>query len=308
MPNVLAFIVTFMRDSALRRVLRSLAEQSLTARRLLVVDNAASKATEDVCSASELSPRLTYLAPPDNVGPAGGTTLAMEWALHNFGDADWLLRVDDDRPLPSSHFLQSHVERAEHLVAVDPKTGIVGTDGAIWDWERARLRPRAERQDLAAVHYVKTGSFPLYRLDMVREVGTFRTEFFFGMTEVDYGLRVQRAGWSQWAVGTEWMAARGVGRLQSAVDWRRYYSIRNTIIVLLEEGHKWAAWRMGVARAIGRPLVILPRSPSTAGRALRLGVRALWDARARRLGKLVDPLQWQSRFAPLTGDAEMPLT
>lgn len=303
--SVDAFVVTFRRNSGLQRVLDSLAEQTRRPARILVVDNDSANDTRVMCESHQLSASLTYLAPRENEGPAGGAVRAMDWALAG-ATASWLLRIDDDRPLPSRTFLESLCERADRLVAIDPRTGAVGLDGASWDWRWCRLRVRPDR-DPVAVDYLRTSHFPLYRLDMVREVGTFRADLFFGVTEVEYGLRIGRHGWTQWAVGQRPPAVQRGNRADRLTDWRRYYSIRNTVVVLEDYGRPVSAWRIGISRAVLRPLVELIRSPSSSFVGARLGLRALRDARARRMGQVIDPGTWNRDGAVGIG-AEMPPT
>ena len=301
MDHVAAFVVTFRRDRSLRTVLASLAEQTDTPVAVLVVDNGSSAHTAAVCDEFRDRLAIDYVA-SDNVGPAGGTALAMEELPRRHPEVSWLLRIDDDRPLPSPTFLAEHLRRAVDLVTTHPTTGIVGRDGAVWDWRRARLRPRPVDRDPAPVDYVRTGYFPLYRVAMVREVGTFRSDLFFGMTEVEYGLRVGQAGWLQWAVGRDPVHSRPRVELD---DWRRYYSIRNTTVLLKEQGRPAAAWRLGLARGIGRPLIGAMRSPRRALRGLRLGAMALRDARRGRMGLVVRPVPPRRGGAELH---EMPLS
>lgn len=300
---VAVFVITFKRDRMLGELLASLTHQTMTPTHIVVVDNARSATTKAVCGDCDLSHAIHYLAPEENVGPAGGSARAMRWVMDNAPETEWLLRLDDDRPLPNDTFLRDHAASGNSLVQIDPNTGAVGTDGAQWTARMVRLLPRTDGH-LVAVDYLRTGYFPMYRMDMVRDVGVFREELFFGMTEVEYGLRLIEKNWTQWAIGPRPSRTQSIA--QPLDDWRRYYSIRNGIIILEERSHRGVAWTVGVARALLRPLFHSFREPRTALGAAQLGLMALRDARNKSLGPRLDPVSWNARVG--RASAEMPAT
>jgi hypothetical protein len=71
--------------------------------------------------------------------------------------------------------------------------------------------------------------------------------------------------------------------------WRRFYTLRNTIYVLREHGHRAAALRVSLARGLGKPLANLVLNPRAAGRHLALNWRACRDDWSGRMGRVVEP-------------------
>ena len=169
------------------------------------------------------------------------------------------------------------------------------------DLARGRLQKWRNRRygfnpSVIPVDFVATGYGPLFRLDVVRELGNFRGELFIGMTEVEFGPRVRKAGYSLYAVRTlpdfsssrrDDEGPRGLGSV-----WRDYYSRRNFTVILREHGTPWQVARFAVLNGVVRPLAkgVLNRDPRVVER-VRLNVRGVVDGLRNRLGPVVAPEQ-----------------
>jgi GT2 family glycosyltransferase len=146
----------------------------------------------------------------------------------------------------------------------------------------------------ADVDYIGGGAVPVFRRAMLDEVGAYDPTFFFGFEELEFGLRVRAAGWRLHIVAggsgrhpTQWHAG---GRTALAEwNWRRYYSLRNLIVILLRQRHWLSVLRVALGRGIAKPLLWLPRKPSWAIRHLRYNTVAIYDALAGRMGRTVPP-------------------
>jgi hypothetical protein len=264
-----------------------------------VVDNGASAATHQaVEEARGEGLRITLLVPGENLGPAGGTSLAMREVLQSADDDAWITRLDDDLDALPPALLERLVETADDLRRTDPSIGAVGTAGARFDERRARLtRPHFSVAETAVdVDYVTTNFFPLFSVGAVRRVGEFDASLFYGLSEVEFGLRLRDAGYRV-IVSTALREMTGrIDRRQRptrltlrAPSWRQYYGLRNLIVLLRRRGHPWIACRVALVRGILKPILNLPLTPSIALATLRLNAHAISDGFRGRLGRRFGP-------------------
>ena len=281
---------TFRRDDALAKTLRRLGEQSRAPVQVLVIDNAARPDCRRLCEklAADLPFIVTYLATDENVGPAGATALGMRHLVPSMCADDWIGRCDDDSPeISSDHFgrLARFIETIPNLKTV----GAVGTHGACWDPRRATLSEKTSSwTGVSEVDYLATGWFPLYRVGAIQQVGVFRDDLFFGLTEPEYGLRLRRAGFAVLRLDTGPRPRPQVSRRANAPTWRQFYSNRNRIVLAREYGAPFAATRV-VAALVVKPLLNMPRQPSLALRSLAWNLRAVYAAMTGRMGRTVEP-------------------
>jgi glycosyltransferase involved in cell wall biosynthesis len=293
-------LVTHRRPHALRAALEALRRQSRRLDRLVVVDNAPALQTEGLVRHSDAASHLVYIASGENVGPAGGIARAMEMVLSDAGDGAWVAMFDDDDPPHSDDVLRCLIEFGIERLRRDPLTAGVGLAGARFDPTRGRiLRIRDdELEGPVVVHYIGGGQVPIYRVAVIREVGTFNEELFFGFEELDFGWRLVRAGYHLYVDGERWRHERerrgrvgvsGGPSLRLADEpWRRYYSIRNLIHVLRTDARNLAAARVAT-RATGKAVINLGLRPRTAAQHLPITMRACWDGWTARMGRRVEP-------------------
>ena len=293
-----AVLPTFRRDSGLRTSIESILAQSRSPDVLIVVDNGSSRRTAAVVRASSARAPfpIRYVDAGTNRGPAGAMRIAMEIAAADGGKEDWLLRMDDDRPLEPGNIVERLLDFALEVSEMDPMVGGVGLAGSRLDFRTGRLfkPPLVPGQRWAHVDYLATNYLPLFRLTGVHHVGPFREELFFGWTEIEYGLRLRRAGFNLYRydelVNARTPSSRTV-RIEAA-DWRRYYSIRNQVYVLRAFGHPWAGIWAGCLGGIVKPLLNMPMRPRLGMASLKLGTRGVLDGWHGRLGMRVDPDEW----------------
>jgi len=299
--SLLAIVVTYRRPEALRVMLDALAGQSLLPDRLLVVDNDPDRSAAPVVAAASITPE--YLPAGENLGPAGGIANGMTHLLSTARDDDWILLLDDDDPPYRDDLLERLFRTAIGASESRPDVAGVGAGGSLFDLRRARNRrlDDAEIEELTPVDVIAGNQFPLYRVAAIRRVGTFDPTLFFGFEELEFDLRLRQAGFELLADGALWLdkRARGGSRLTGvrvALDdpsWRRYYSLRNLLVILRRHGATGTAVRVALVRGIAKPILNLLRSPSSAIAHLRLNVRAIRDAWSGRLGLTVPPASGQ---------------
>jgi glycosyltransferase involved in cell wall biosynthesis len=300
-PALHGVLVTFRRPDQLEATLRRLAEQDRPLDTLVVVDNDPAESARAVVEQYAGTRAATsYLPAMANLGPAGGLALGMRHALGSAADDDWLVLLDDDDPPRTAHDLRALAEFGARVREQDSSVGGVGSSGTRFDVARAQARrvPDAELAGAVRSDCISGNHLPFYSVHAVRTVGVFDERLFFGFEELEYGLRLWAAGFSIYADGELWYRDRQhyqrVGlqtppqRTLGDLSWRRYYSLRNLIVILRQQGHPLAAALLAL-RSIAKPVYNLHRSPGLAVRHLQLNVRAITDAYRGRMGMTVPP-------------------
>jgi GT2 family glycosyltransferase len=210
--RVVALIPTYNRKALLARCLRSLFRQTYPLHRIYIVDNAGEDGTRDYlrCQGLLQDGRVCYLRLKQNSGSAGAYYAGMGCAVA--GGADWVWLVDDDseaRPDTLERLITPAPARDPDTVAVAPS--LVFRHDCVWTDTRGHFRPQARRWpwDLQG-GLVPLGAGPddrrprridwtlglglLIRSDAIARVGLPRRQFFYGYTDIEYTLRLSRAG------------------------------------------------------------------------------------------------------------------
>lgn len=291
------------RQKALGETLRALAAQTRPPDKVVIVDNEASSETMAVIDHFRSEPssfEVELVDAPENLGSAGGWALAIEVALPQAQDQDWLVTLDDDDPPIYNDELEKIFQFAQLQKRQHPKTAGVGISGARFDWRRGFLKrlPDSELSGDVEVDYIANGHVAMYSVAVVKEQGGFRGELFFGQTEVEYCLRLRSIGYRFFAQGELWRRRRiYAGRLATVVRpnrmcsdaWKKYYSIRNHIFIMLQFRRVDLALKLAFIQVFLKPLYTLPRDPGLAYRGFRLAFRAVKDGFCKNMGKTLLP-------------------
>lgn len=306
----LAFVMpSYQRGDEAKRWARQLFKTAdLFSTGILFINDESSHSWSVHCDEEES--RISCVAPGENLGPAGAMSYALARHAEGLTGADWLVRLDDDR-LPSIDVLSQLAETAIALKKLEPRTAAVGLQGSVWNHRQTRLGPGdGAGLYLRHVDYLKTGYLPLYHRDTAVRVGGFRADFFFGMTEVEYGRRIRQAGLLQWETPVEaydYLRSSEDPALAQRRGWRRYYSVRNHVRMHLEDRRHVAAASTALVRGLISPTYrALARRPGARDDML-LSRRGVIDAYLGRLGRTVDPFEWSSLHGALEG-GKMPPT
>jgi GT2 family glycosyltransferase len=294
-------LVTFRRPAALAVTLERLHDQDRRLDHLVVVDNAPSdESRAAVAGAGGIAGSVEHLEMEENLGFTGGVAAGMRHVLEVAEDRDWIVVLDDDDPIAYPTVLSELERFGERMVGEVPATAGVGISGGRFDWKRCRIRrvPDDELAGPVAVDYVAGNQVPFYLVSAVRSAGTFHAPLFFGLSEIEFGLRLRRAGYAFYGHGELWRRRReATGRLGrvlrpearlAPINWRRYYVLRNSIYMLRRFDHPWTAIRLTVVN-LGKPVANLPIRPRLAGRHLALNLRACRDGWTGRMGRRVEP-------------------
>ena len=305
-PALHGVLVTYQRPDDLAAMFQVLAAQQRTLDTLVVVDNdpdgSARAAVTVLADAARRDGGLqvSYVPTGANLGPAGGIAEGMRHVLDHASDHDWLVPLDDDDPPRTPTLLAELMRFATRLREEGPRVGGVGLVGTRFDARHARgVRiPDDQLAGAVSVDWFGSGNLPLYSVAAIRDVGVFDERLFFGFDDLEFGLRLGAAGYTMFAHGDLWHAEREAhGRLGdgtpperglSEPGWRRYYSLRNLLVILRERGDRAGQARL-VARSLAKPLYNVPRGPRLAARHLALNGRAILDAYRGRMGLTVPP-------------------
>jgi rhamnopyranosyl-N-acetylglucosaminyl-diphospho-decaprenol beta-1,3/1,4-galactofuranosyltransferase len=297
-PRLFGVLVTYRRPHDLEEHLTSLRKQSRALDQLIVVDNDPDPANERQVDSYRAHAPATYVPSACNTGAAGGIAQGLRAALRIADERDWVVLLDDDNP-PSSDDLLERLFALAGDTQDDARIGGVGLTGARFDWRRARLTRFADEEldGTLDVDFVGGNQFPMLRVAAVRDVGVYRGELFWGLDDLDFGLRLRANGYRLLVSGELFRWARALhGRLglgdttsvlASRIAWRQYYTLRNLIDILRINGHPWLAFRVALVRGVVKSLAqfMMP----TRHADLRLAARAVADGWRGNLGRTVEP-------------------
>jgi GT2 family glycosyltransferase len=295
-----AVLVTFRRPDDLIRSLEAIAAQSFRFDELVVVDNDPSAGASSAVDRHRGAEPVTYVASPTNLGPAGGRSLGALEVMRRAEDHDWIMFLDDDDPLPSHDLVARLMATVDRCRRIDPRTAGVGLRGARLDRWTGRLVP-VDGRGILRVDHLHGNFVPCYRLGPLRRVGLFDAQLFFGFEELELGMRLRRAGFTLF-VDTDLSASvRSTMHLTqprenpdlhlAAPSLRRYYALRNRLVVLGRERLYLQAAGWALVAGLLKPAAWLVARPNVAWRHLRLNVTAIRDAVTGRLG----PRRWTDR-------------
>lgn len=288
--TVAVVVVTYNRADLLAGLLTGLAALERPADAVIVVDNASTDHTADVLAASAL-PGLRVVTSAENLGGAGGFRAGMRAAYEGGFDRIWLMD-DDVVPAPDSlgvllatdedclmsvreYVDGSLIELAAtrfdlgNPLAIKPKTASVLSSYG----DRATMPERVELENVAFEGF-------MVRRRVVEAVGLPDASFFIFYDDVDYALRVRRAGWRIWAVRDARLVRQlDFSQQHDLAGWKGFYMYRNLFVVHLRYGEnalvRAKPWAITVAVTV---LALLRGRRSEAGNV----IRALRSARGMR--------------------------
>jgi glycosyltransferase involved in cell wall biosynthesis len=299
--DVHAIVVTFERAASLARILDALGDADVVS--VTVVDNAPSDATRRVVREARAAgrvARIDHVEMPENTGPAGGFAAGMTHVLGFAADGDWMLVLDDDRLTAPPATIAALRVFGAWLVARDTPVGAVGQVGSRFDRRRGRLVRPADDELVGplTVDAIAGGQLLMVRCHAARVAGGFDPALFFGFEELEFALRLAAHGFGLYVDGPIALdARRRFGRLGAVTPvarresaWRRYYAVRNHVVVMRRYATWWAAIVATLGHAFVRPLVDA-RKRRHDWRALTVASwRGCVDAWAGRMGRRVEPL------------------
>lgn len=292
------FVMTYHRPAALGETLARLLGQSRPPERLLVLDNGGSEESRQVVGEMG-DPRLLYRDLGDNLGPAGAAAAGLAWGA---GEGfDWTYWGDDDDPPQSVDTLERLLDLARRC-RHEPLAGVAAV-GARWSWARGEL-VRLRDDELTGPVAVEAIGGNAQLLVSHRAVATAlpRPELFWALEEIEYCLRLRRAGlvlrvdgdlmceYRQRAgrIGLD-LRRRWLPGLERHQLWRVYYKARNYVHLMRRTFDRPDLARREVVKGVARAAAGFARGLGYGGALARMQLGGLIDGYRDRLGRTVEP-------------------
>lgn len=203
-PIIVAAIATFNRNECLKRLLDGLQQQEIPPSLAVVVDNAASAETRDLCENHPLA--IHYIASPENRGCGDGLWQAETWLESHEVDWSHLWILDDDVVVPpeASRKLLDAMKSARTGMAV-PLLSDQG--GKLWGFpepmdeeQRRTIREADTPHDAhnllgAGPHSCcwTTGACQMVSRQALEKVGKHREDFWMLGEDLEFSMRVAEA-------------------------------------------------------------------------------------------------------------------
>lgn len=199
--QVIGLVATFRRNQELQRLFQALAAQTVSPSGLVIADNAADPACQDLVAHAPFPAH--YLTLPDNPGCGAGLRAAEETALTYFPQAThwWIL---DDDALPPPNALERLLQALHQSGAAMTVPLLTDHLGHLWAFPepahpafRKIIRQESDPKTLCrrigpGPHPAcwATGACQLVQIQAAREVGLHRTDFWMLGEDLDFSMRL----------------------------------------------------------------------------------------------------------------------
>jgi GT2 family glycosyltransferase len=240
-----AFVMTFERSHLIVDTIDKLLAQTLSPDKVLIIDNSISSKTQDFF-AEYKNPKVEYYRVGKNLGPAGAAKIGLE-TLSKEG-YKWIYWGDDDDP----PFFKDNFEVLLNMANAIPDCGCVGSVGQYFNRRNGLIeRVLDEELQISGVLKVDTIAGNMSKIinaDVVLKNKVLPDEsLFFGMEELDYDLRIQKAGYNLYVDRSMYLRYRtqsnhlgktvkhGLKKDSNKMQ-RDYYSTRNGLYILKKNG------------------------------------------------------------------------
>ncbi|WP_185747168.1 glycosyltransferase [Humibacillus xanthopallidus] len=225
--RVVALIVTFRRREDLLRTLDSVRAQTSAVCQVVVVDNSPERECSSYLSNVE---GVQLLSSGQNLGFSGGLHYGLIDILGQ-GQADLVWILDDDSPVaPDS------LARGLATLSKLPAASSLSNRGFVFRWTGIYTTPGGEAAEPVEAALVDGGIFPV---EVIKNAGPPRTDFFMMFEDADFTLRMGRAG-SQIFI-SDAVRSTALHRGSSGIsgsEWRAYYQTRNSVRSALDLRHR----------------------------------------------------------------------
>lgn len=245
--SVAVVVVTYNRAELLARMLDGLGALDRPADAVIVVDNASDDHTREVVAAAHV-PNLRVITTDENLGGAGGFHLGVRAAYDAGFDRVWLM---DDDVVPAPDCLGVLMDQDEDcLMAVREDTAgrLVEKSAVSFDLRNPlAVRPKtqmvetvyADRAAMPARVAIENVAFEgfMVRRGVLDRVGLPDPSYFIFYDDVDFALRVRRAGYRIWAIREAVLVRQlDFSQQHDLSSWKGYYMYRNLFAVHFRYG------------------------------------------------------------------------
>ena len=239
--NFAGFLMTYERDKILEDTIKKIFSQSITPKKLLIIDNGITESTELMILRLN-NPMVSYHRVGRNSGPAGAAKIGLE-ILSREG-FDWIYwGDDDDAPI----FIDTFKILLEMAIS-NEKCGCVGVVGQFFNKTTGFIKrvpsDLLKFEGVLEVDTIAGGMSKIINGEMIRKKQIYPNEkLFFGMEELDFDLQIKKVGykllvnrnfyyqhrlmWNRIEIPNKKMKIKSKNSLI-----REYYSIRNGLYIL----------------------------------------------------------------------------
>ena len=240
-----AFVMTFERTHLIKDTIDKLLVQSFPPEKILIIDNSITSKTQDFFSDYK-NPKVEYFRVGKNLGPAGAAKIGLE-RLSQEG-FKWIYWGDDDDP----PFFNDNFEILLKMADSIPDCGCVGAVGQFFN-KKNGLIERVQDEELQRTGELKVDTIAgnmskIINANVVLKNKVLPDEsLFFGMEELDYDLRIQKAGYNLFVDRALYLryrvqsnhlgknVKRGLKKDSNRMQ-RDYYSTRNGLFIFKKNG------------------------------------------------------------------------
>lgn len=294
-PYIISVILNTNRRDDTLECLASISRSTYTNHKVMVLDNASTDGSVEAIRMAFPDVEICHLTA--NSGYAGNNNVGIKAALEQ--GADWVFVLNEDTVLDPA-CLDALIAAGES----DPAIGIVGplvyhhdeptviqsAGGALGqNWEARHVGQNEDDVGQYALpHAVDwvSGCAILVRRQAIEQLGMLDERFFYYWEEVEWCLRIGRAGWKIIHVPSARIWHKGVQRNYVPKPSIAYYNTRNRFLMLEKLRAPWSIW-MGTWFQILRTLISYTIRPKW--RSMRAHRDAQWrgmvDFLRRRWGQ-----------------------
>jgi rhamnosyltransferase len=232
--RILAVVITYHPPAALFENMASLRKQ-LT--EVLIVDNGSGDASEELLRACEIQLGIQVLRNRDNLGIAAALNIGVRRAID--AGYDWVATFDQDSTVTPGFFATmlsayQHCPYRQQVALVAPIL-CVGAP----DYEDQRRRPG---RALFSLPWTAMTSGSLIKTEVFSQAGFYDETLFMDYVDYDFCLRLWKRRWKIIRAQRAYLLHRlGAAETHSLLGlkvtikshspWRRYYIMRNRLIV-----------------------------------------------------------------------------
>jgi GT2 family glycosyltransferase len=292
-PNVAAIVLSYNGKDVTLKALPSLLAMTYPSFDVVVADNGSTDGTREAVAAA--FPEVIQVRSEENLGPAGGLNLGIDYAMER--DYDYLLILNND--------VEAHPEMLTELVKVaesDPTIGSVGPK-AYYYWDRERIwsaggrirfreaitRERGEGE-LDRGQYDRDeeigytcGCAMLVKRAAVAAVGPMDPAYFLCFEDADFCTRMKRHGLRCYYAhrAVLWhMVSTSTGGYKPG---KTFHSARSTAIFVRRHANVWQWLAALSAIAAALPLAYLRELRHGNQAAVVAKLRGFWAGFRERL-------------------------
>ena len=246
--DFIVVIVTYNRLECLKKTLECYSRQTLMPKALIVVNNASTDGTDsflEIWRLKEEKFQKIIVTNKKNIGGAGGFSIGVDEASKLAGDFVFIADDDayaDQNALRELNDYYQNCDNRENIVAICTSVVNYGNFDLV---HRRRVHrglfylnriPVKEKEYYQNSFEIDEFSFVgvAIKNDIVRKVGKPRADYFIYFDDTEYSHRVAKMGRIVCVPSSIMNHNVASGHGDNDVTWRSYYSLRNSLDVLLE--------------------------------------------------------------------------